>query len=1063
MPALMPPQTVLTPADAGNQLQTNGLDALGLSVPSLSSGWADADPGAADVDDDALRLTLTNPRAPFAGVLQVLAVPSAYSDLAGTPLSQPAAVLRLHPEAARRLAALFAARLGAPLQRPVPVAMLVHGVSVPATPQPLNWRRAGEALGFPGPHAVSFHDARGLPIDPLAVAALCLDLLGFRPALRFGDAAMPALGAAGALDHIVGVAAGLPAAAVRVHVIDPHGRAFDAARDAARLKLLDAGNAEQSVVSAALVGLPAGQRLGRSAADDSADAAAADRAVRALPLRWGWALNDTLDRSPRAAPALPAGVTLARQFLRLMAVDLDWHLLGNRSDAAVAGVPGDDGAVPDFALPQVRPAVPGFDYLADGSDVLGAAAQIAAGFPPAGADVLALLASPAIDPALPLPPGPGAAGHWPAFPGPNPGGGLGTGTDATQGLAAAFRAPDDGPDARLDVLVTIAADAVPAGTHLRVYPRRFVEITAISADQPSFVRGDGGAGIAQAGQPTTVLLVNPFALAPAAPLPTPAVLAVDLVVTARNGQRRLHSAVDLTVAATPQPFADNLAQFGGTALLAAPAFVALTAAFGATSVAPATVFGLPPPAAPPGGNPGGIVALVRQLANETVAPRQGPRLPTQGRFDTVFALGAAPAPGQPLAWQAVLSGARWTMESRSAQPELGDPGNPPGPDVHAAGVRVGGQLAYDLALHALKRAQPIVPTGPGAPGWMVMTGGDNWNDPAPDAAGTVAGVMLETIAPFCDSPELGFVPLPQPGDSVQDLADALAAQLGVPAPGINVGNEERLLRQWQREGVTARSGQRDALWSLRRAVMQAREFVYIEGPAFGRTARPAGAPLPHEVDLVELLRAGLQANPRLKIAIAVPRLPDFIEAKANWVRAALAQRKQAVEALTTQDRQRVAAFHPIGFAGRASVMRSTVVIVDDVYALVGTSHWRRRGMTFDGGCDVASFDRALNAQGRSAAIARFRQELMAAKLGIPVPSGPAGSSALWTRLAEPDAAFDVLADLLAAGGQGRCSAVFAGPTDNTVIPQTDAISDPDGVDADGQGLLALFGALLIEA
>ena len=271
MPALMPPQTVLTPADAGNQLQTEGLDALGLSVPSLSSGWADADPGAADVDDDALRLTLTNPRAPFSGVLQVLAVPSAYSDVAGTPLSQPAAVLRLHPEAARRLAALFAARLGAPLQRPVPVAMLVHGVAVPATPQPLNWRRAGEALGFPGPHAVSFHDARGLPIDPLAVAALCLDLLGFRPALRFGDAAMPALGAAGALDHIVGVAAGLPAAAVRVHVIDPHGRAFDAARDAARLKLLDAGNAEQSVVSAALVGLPAGQRLGRSAADDSAE------------------------------------------------------------------------------------------------------------------------------------------------------------------------------------------------------------------------------------------------------------------------------------------------------------------------------------------------------------------------------------------------------------------------------------------------------------------------------------------------------------------------------------------------------------------------------------------------------------------------------------------------------------------------------------------------------------------------------------------------------------------------------------------------------------------------
>jgi hypothetical protein len=458
-----------------------------------------------------------------------------------------------------------------------------------------------------------------------------------------------------------------------------------------------------------------------------------------------------------------------------------------------------------------------------------------------------------------------------------------------------------------------------------------------------------------------------------------------------------------------------------------------------------------------------VIELVRTLANESVAPRQGPRLPTQARFDTVFALGAAPAAGQPLAWQAVLSGARWTLETRSSQPELGDPGNPAGPDVHAAGVRVGGQLAYDLALHAIKRAQPMVPMGAGTPGWIVMTGGDNWDDPAPDAGGTIAGAMLETIAPFCDSPELSFLPVPQPGDSVQGAVDALANRLGVPSPGITVGNEQRLLRQVQREIVTAKSGQRDALWSLRRALRQAREFVYIEGPAFGRTARPAGAPLAHEVDLVELLRAGLQANPRLKVAICVPRMPDFAETKANWVRAALAQRKQAIETLTTQDRQRVAAFHPIGFPGRAALIRSTVVIVDDVFALVGTSHVRRRGMTFDGGCDVASIDRALNAQGRSAAIARFRQELMAAKLGIAVPNGPANSSALWTRLGEPDSAFDVLADLLAAGGQGRCSPVFAGPTDNRVIPQTDQVSDPDGVDSDGSGLLSLFKTLLIEA
>jgi NAD(P)-dependent dehydrogenase (short-subunit alcohol dehydrogenase family) len=33
------------------------------------------------------------------------------------------------------------------------------------------------------------------------------------------------------------------------------------------------------------------------------------------------------------------------------------------------------------------------------------------------------------------------------------------------------------------------------------------------------------------------------------------------------------------------------------------------------------------------------------------------------------------------------------------------------------------------------------------------------------------------------------------------------------------------------------------------------------------------------------------------------------------------------------------------------------------------------------------------------------------------------------------------------GGLGRCSPVWAGPTDTSVILQSDAIADPDGVDA----------------
>jgi hypothetical protein len=537
------------------------------------------------------------------------------------------------------------------------------------------------------------------------------------------------------------------------------------------------------------------------------------------------------------------------------------------------------------------------------------------------------------------------------------------------------------------------------------------------------------------------------------------------VATSRTGQRRLHSSIDIPVSTTTAAWADNSARFGGTAVLNAPAVFALMSGFGATAIAPASLFGMPPSTLPAGGAPGDILDLVRRLANETTAPRQGPRLPTQGRFDTVWAIGAAPAAGQPLAWKAVLSGARWLIESRSAQPESGNPGNPAGPDVHAAGMRVDGQLAYDLALHAIKRAQPIIPLSASTPGWMVFTGGNNWSDPAPDASGTTSAVMLETIAPFCDSPELGIsaIPVPQPGDTIQNTVNSLADALGVQRPSISVANEDRLRRQLQREMITAKFGQRDALWALTRAINEAREFVYIESPQFARTARPSGTPKPHEIDLVESLRARMQANPRLKVIICVPRVPDIVHAKANWVRAALAHRKTAIQTLTAQDRKRVAAFHPIGFPGRPTVIRSTVVIVDDVWALVGTSHFRRRGMTFDGAADIVSIDRAFNARGTSTAIARFRQELLANKLGVAIPASPANSTALWTRLAEPESAFDVLADLLTSGGLGRCSPVWAGPTDNKVIPQSDAIADPDGVDTDGSGLLALFGSLLLDS
>ena len=514
-------------------------------------------------------------------------------------------------------------------------------------------------------------------------------------------------------------------------------------------------------------------------------------------------------------------------------------------------------------------------------------------------------------------------------------------------------------------------------------------------------------------------------------------------------------------------FADNSASFGGS--VAGPV-AALLALPGATAIAPSSTFGIPqvptpaplpvPPASPTATD---LITWLRNLANENTSPRIGPHLPTQARFDTVLAVGAVTTAGAPYAWDAVLTGGRWAAESRCAAPDLGDPGNPAGPDAHLTGVRAQGQLAYDLAIHAIKRTQAVIPFS-ATTGWLLQTAGDNFDEPPADPdppAGQphLAGAVLETVAPFVDSPELSFLPIPSDTATIGGLVGDIATALGLPAPTITVNNEPRLRRQLQREIDTAKNGQRDAMWSIARAVAEAQEYVLVESPTFGRTARPDGThPETGLVDLATLLAGRMGDNPRLKVLICVPRLPDLATTPASWYRSALAQRKAALQLLLDADPDRVAAFHPIGFPGRPTVGRSTVVLVDDVYALVGTSHWRRRGMTFDGGCDVALVDRSLDDRGVSGTIARFRQELLATRLGVPVPAGVATTSALWTRLAEPESAFDVVSDLLRAGGLGRCQPVWAGPTDTSVIPEADDKTDPNGLL--GVGLMSLLTGLV---
>jgi hypothetical protein len=139
------------------------------------------------------------------------------------------------------------------------------------------------------------------------------------------------------------------------------------------------------------------------------------------------------------------------------------------------------------------------------------------------------------------------------------------------------------------------------------------------------------------------------------------------------------------------------------------------------------------------------------------------------------------------------------------------------------------------------------------------------------------------------------------------------------------------------------------------------------------------------------------------------------------------------------------AFHPIGFPGRYSRIESTVVIVDDCWALVGGSTFRRRGLTFDGSSDIVFTD-AQVVNGKSAPIRDFRRALLAARLGIPADQ----EHPSFVQLIDGQQSFQLIRQTLQGGGLGHIDRLWNGQTPH-VTPTTPlpiAESNPDGRDFD---------------
>lgn len=163
---------------------------------------------------------------------------------------------------------------------------------------------------------------------------------------------------------------------------------------------------------------------------------------------------------------------------------------------------------------------------------------------------------------------------------------------------------------------------------------------------------------------------------------------------------------------------------------------------------------------------------------------------------------------------------------------------------------------------------------------------------------------------------------------------------------------------------------------------------------------------------------------------------------------------------SSPEASRVVAFHPVGFPGRRSRIESTVVIVDDVWALVGASTLRRRGLTLDGATDLVLTDMTLQ-EGVCPSLQAFRRTLVADRLGIPATSPPTPLGTLpdpsFVRLADGVGAFHVIREQLVAGGLGRIERLWSGVTPGVaaITPLDQRLADPDGEEFDLAGTLAL--------
>lgn len=1033
-------------------LKQFGIQGLSFTMPATTQKLVDS--SSSSVTFNATDLTLSSSNnwlAPFSGVLNKVngtdkKIRFSLQKANGDMVSETGALLRLFPQQILRLKRLLAIKFeedsdhnperanGIP-KRQVPAFIFIEDSAADSITEGIAL--AGTDLGLSG--KLSLYDEQGYIIHPMYAVSLIKSLLAIYPALNI-DSALS--------DHLTAITGLETTNTNTVRLVQPDGKPYEG-EHIEGLTAIDTNIGLYSVDSYTGADTSLKGEIKKEATGSSFSAVQAKQLVLGNVCYGRMGDQVALLKFPAALSNAPA-----HDFHTIKVTGLDQYLKGTAADA--------------FNGSKLEPK-PGLrlheqvTILPSGNAVMGHLSDLFKDSPSE-----ALCAAAAIDTKLVLPQDSSKV-LWPDFPAlPAPGTVAEENNSFPSGLKeqirvhsrADFLPPASGTPT--DVLLKLSG--LPFGAAVRVFNRVF-------GNDATLKRGNGAGGVCTTeaaplsgrtlNGELSLVLKDPLGLKRpegTATVPTNPQLIVDIMIVLHNRKKRLFGAVTLPIQSSPGTVpatTDNL-----------------LAGVSKKSISHAGILGL-------GNNTASFsfatlkatLNAALSLADDT-APRQPARLPTMARRDL---LAVAKKSGK---WLGLISGGQINGNLHNAEQDLGCPGSPGGTETSNTGVYTqDAQLAYDLARSAFRRTNNIYD--------RIAADGlvnDAWNEPSgntplaateqsTDSKGTFAGVVLQNISPYCETPELALIKEAVEGDITDIPADfdALATKLAdwindidttlLPTPldtaagrlktelrprlntlkadtSLSATTKERLYNELKRELSAACFGRRDSQWALQQAIKQARHSIYIETPGFSFTKGSEDAD--YALDLIAELTTQLSAKPGLRVILCVPRQPDY--KYDQWLASEVKERFEIIDNLPSDQ---VVAFHPIGFPGRASNLEQSTIIVDDQWALCGGSAFRRRGFCFDGSTDMVLTDLETK-NGAAHSLLEWRRQLLGQRLGI--PSGEKSSRALLRE--DFNAAFAMIRQMLIAGGLGKIERLWNGHTEGVTYTEptiNKELENPDGI------------------